>query len=98
MKIDASQEILETTQTAQMKNWIDSYQYWIDSYRDREIGETTQRYMIRFKHESIHAHGESIQAKSETYLNRFIYDLSRFKPNWNTTEKMPKFHKGALTF
>jgi len=57
MKIDASQEIYETIQAAQMD-------VWIDSERVREFDDTTQEVMIRFKHESIHT-------KSETFLRRF---------------------------
>ncbi|RHN65736.1 hypothetical protein MtrunA17_Chr3g0083181 [Medicago truncatula] len=48
--------------------------------------------MTRYKHESIHARGESIQAKSETYLNRFIHVVRRFMPNLECSEKDFKVH------
>jgi len=83
MKIDASQEIHETIQAAQVDDWIDSRYSWIDSERVREIGDTTQGWMKRFKHESIHTHSESIHTRlkdewNDSNMNRFILIVNRF--------------------
>jgi hypothetical protein len=64
MEIHASQDIYETIQASQMNDWIDSRYKWIDSERVRVIGDTTQIWMTRFKHESIQTHIESIHTKS----------------------------------
>ena len=67
MKIDASQEMYETVQAAQMD-------VWIDLERVREFDDTTQKGMIQFKHESIYIQCESIHTKSEFFLRRYKYE------------------------
>jgi len=89
MKIDASQEMYETVQAAQMD-------VWIDLERVREFDDTTQKGMIQFKHESIYIQCESIHTKSETFLRRFKYSVNRFIQSqnffWDDTNTNESIH------